>query len=56
VILRIDLNPADLPREKVQEQEGIVTSYLVNEEDARIETIDEIEEFPAAPARRKRCS
>ena len=53
VILKTDLNPAALPRKEAKPQPGRVTEYLVNEDDARIETIDEIEEFPAGTSQKK---
>ena len=53
VILRTDLKPSELPRKEAKSQQGIVTEYLVNEDDARIETIDEIEEFPAGTSQKK---
>lgn len=53
VILRTDLNPAELPRKEAKPHPGIVQEYLVNEDDARIKTIDEIEEFPAGTSQKK---
>jgi uncharacterized cupredoxin-like copper-binding protein len=53
VILKTDLNPAALPRKEAKPRQGIVTEYLVNEDDARIKTIDEIEEFPAGTSQQK---
>lgn len=54
VILRTDLNPAELPRKEAKDPSGMVTGYLVNEEDTTIETIDEIEEFPAGTSQVKK--
>lgn len=53
VILKTDLNPSALPRKEATPHQGIVTEYLVNEDDARITTIDEIEEFPAGTSQKK---
>ena len=53
VILKTDLNPAALPRKEAKPHQGIVTEYLVNEDDARMKTIDEIEEFPAGTSQKK---
>lgn len=53
VILRTDLNPAALPRKEAKSQQGIATEYLVNEDDTRIQPIDEIEEFPAGTSQKK---
>ena len=53
VILKTDLNPTTLPRKEAKPRQGIVTEYLVNEDDARIKTIDEIEEFPAGTSQKK---
>jgi uncharacterized cupredoxin-like copper-binding protein len=53
VILRTDLNPAELPRIEAKPHQGIPTEYLVNEDDARIQTIDEIEEFPTGTSQKK---
>jgi uncharacterized cupredoxin-like copper-binding protein len=56
VILKTDLNPAALPRKEAKHNQGILAGYLVNEDDARIETIDEIEEFPAGTTQKKTVS
>ena len=53
VILRTDLDPAELPRKEAKPNQTIATEYLVNEDDARIKTIDEIEEFPAGTSQKK---
>ena len=53
VILKTNLKPAALPRKEAQSQPGRGPEYLVNEDDARIETIDEIEEFPAGTSQEK---
>ena len=53
VILRTDLKPGALPRKEAKPQQGVVTEYLVNEDDARLATIDEIEEFPAGTSQKK---
>ena len=53
VILKTDLSPAALPRIKAKDEKGIASEYLVNEDDARIETIDEIEEFQAGTSQKK---
>jgi uncharacterized cupredoxin-like copper-binding protein len=53
VILRTDLNPAELPRIEAKPHQGIPLEYLVNEDDARIQTIDEIEEFPTGTSQKK---
>ena len=52
VILRTDLKPASLPRKETKSQLGM-KEYLVNEDDVRIKTIDEIEEFPAGTTQEK---
>ncbi len=54
VIIQTAMNPAELPRKEAENQEGIVTGYLVNEEDTRLETIDEIEEFPPGSSQEKK--
>lgn len=54
VILRTDLKPAALPRKEAKSQQGIPIEYLVNEDDARLETVDEIEEFPAGTSQVKK--
>ena len=56
VILKTDLNPAALPRKEAKHHQGILAEYLVNEDDARIETIDEIDEFPAGTSQKKTVS
>lgn len=53
VILKTDLHPAALPRKEAKPHRGIVTEYLVNEENTLMETIDEIEEFPAGTSQTK---
>ncbi len=53
VILRTDLNPSALPRKEAKSHQGTAREYLVNEDDTRLETIDEIEEFPPGTNRRK---
>lgn len=53
VILRTDLHPAELPRIAAKPNQNIPTEYLVNEGDARIQTVDEIEEFPAGTSQKK---
>ena len=53
VIIRTDLDPAALPRKEAKEPHSIGTGYLVIEDDVRIETIDEIEEFPAGTRQKK---
>jgi uncharacterized cupredoxin-like copper-binding protein len=53
VILRTDLDPAELPRKEAKPNQAIGTEYLVNEDDARMNTIDEIEEFPAGTSQQK---
>lgn len=53
VIIRTDLDPAALPRKAAKESHGLSTEYLVNEDDPRIETIEEIEEFPAGTSQKK---
>ncbi len=53
VILRTDLDPAELPRKEAKDYEGTGREYLVNEDDAEIVTIDEIEEFPAGTSQKK---
>lgn len=47
VILKTDLNSAELPRKKSKDHNGIIIGHTVNEEDATVKKIDEIEEFPA---------
>jgi uncharacterized cupredoxin-like copper-binding protein len=54
VILKTDLNPAELPRKEVKDHQELVQEYLVNEDDARVETIDEIEEFPVGTSQVKK--
>ena len=53
VILKTDLNPAALPRKEATLSQGMVTEYLVNEDDPQIQTIDEIEEFPSGTSQKK---
>jgi uncharacterized cupredoxin-like copper-binding protein len=53
VILKTDLNPAELPRKEAKDHQELVQEYLVNEDDARVETIDEIEEFPVGTSQVK---
>lgn len=53
VILRTELKPEALPRKKFKNGRGATTEYLVNEDDARLKTIDEIEEFPAGTRQKK---
>jgi len=53
VILKTDLNPAALPRKEAKPLQGMGTQYLVDEEDPRINTIDEIEEFPSDTSQKK---
>lgn len=53
VILKTDLNPAELPRKEAKPYQEIVSEYLVNEDDARMKTIDEIEEVPAGTSQKK---
>ena len=52
VILKTDLKPAALPRKEAKFHQGM-KEYLVNEDDARIKTIDEIEEFQAGTTQEK---
>ncbi len=47
VILKTDLNPAALPRKEAKPLQGMGSQYLADEDDPRINTIDEIEEFPS---------
>ena len=54
VILKTDLNPAELPRKEAKHHQELVQEYLVNEDDARVETIDEIEEFPVGTSQVKK--
>ncbi len=56
VILRTDLRITDLPRKKAKSQSGVMTEYLVNEDGADIEIIDEIEEFPSGTSQKKTVS
>lgn len=56
VILRTDLSLTDLPRKKAKSQSGIMTEYLVDEDDAQIEIVDEIEEFPSGTSQKKTVS
>ncbi len=56
VILRTDLKPDALPRKKFKNGQVAPTEYLVNEDDARLTTIDEIEEFPAGTRQKKTIS
>ena len=53
VILKTDLNPAALPRKEAKPLQGMGTQYLVDEDDPRIQTIDEIEEFPPGTSQSK---
>ena len=53
VIIRTNLDPAALPRKEAKESPSLSTGYLVNEDDVRIEKIDEIEEFPAGTRQKK---
>lgn len=53
VILKTDLNPAALPRKEAKPLQGMGTQYLVDEDDPRIQTIDEIEEFPSDTSQKK---
>jgi len=53
VILKTDLNPAALPRKEATPLQGMPTQYLVDEDDPRIQTIDEIEEFPSGTNQKK---
>ena len=53
VIIRTDLDPAALPRKEAKKPHSISSEYLVNEDDPRIETIEEIEEFPAGTSQKK---
>lgn len=54
VILRTDLNPANLPRMEEKDNKGTVTGHIVNEEHAAVEPIEEIEEFPAGNSKGKK--
>jgi len=54
VILRTDLNPANLPRIAEKDNKGTITGHIVNEEHAAVEPIDEIEEFPAGTRKEKK--
>ena len=47
IILKTDFNPAALPRNEAKPHQRMAPEYLVHEDDARIQTIDDIEEFPA---------
>jgi uncharacterized cupredoxin-like copper-binding protein len=53
VILKTDLNPAALPRKEANPLQGMGTQYLVDEDDPRIQAIDEIEEFPSDTSQKK---
>ncbi len=56
VILRTDLSLTDLPRKEAKDQAGIMTEYLVDEDHAQIEIIDEIEEFLSGTSQKKTIS
>ncbi len=56
VILRTNLNPAELPRKEAKDHKGTAKEYLVNEDDPQIVAIDEIEEFPAGTTQKKTVS
>ena len=53
VILKTDLNPAALPRKEAKPLQGMGSQYLADEDDPRINTIDEIEEFPSGTSQGK---
>lgn len=53
VILRTDLHPDNLPRLAATDQTGTITGYIVNEEHASVNPIDEIEEFAAGTRKEK---
>ena len=54
VILRTDLNPANLPQIAEKDHKGSVTGLIVNEDHAAVEPIEEIEEFPADSLKEKK--
>lgn len=54
VILRTNLNPANLPQMEEKDTNGTVTGHIVNEEHAAVEPIEEIEEFPAGDRKEKK--
>jgi uncharacterized cupredoxin-like copper-binding protein len=54
VILQTDLNSAGLPRKETKDHYGIIIGHTVNEEDATVKKIDEIEEFPAGTRQAKK--
>ncbi len=56
VILRTDLRLTDLPRKEAEGQSGMMAEYLVDEDNALIEIIDEIEEFPSGTSQKKTVS
>ncbi len=56
VILRTALKRTALPRKEAKGQSGIITEYLVDEDDAQIEIVDEIEEFPSGTSQKKTVS
>lgn len=56
VILRTDLRLTDLPRKEAKGQSGLVPEYLVDEDDAQIDIVDEIEEFPSGTSQKKTVS
>ena len=54
VIIRTDLNPANLPQMEEKDNNGTVTGHIVNEEHVAVQSIEEIEEFPAGDHKEKK--